>query len=137
MVKKNAKEKWNTNRIKRLDFIDKRLLEKKEARAYINNVGKAMLNCYQIFAKRIKPLPPEPQLSNFQNPSEEQQNSKLLFVAVGTDLATYAIYNTLNKWQTKTKGGLLSVWSPLGKVINRLKSCIKLRPYQQKMLAYG
>ena len=56
-----------------------------------------MLNCYQIFAKRIKPLPPEPQLSNFQNPSEEQQNSKLLFVAVGTDLATYAIYNTLNK----------------------------------------
>ena len=66
--------KWNEDRMKRLDFINKRLREKNEARAYINNVDEAMLEYYQVFAKQIKPLPPEPQLSDFYHPSEAQKN---------------------------------------------------------------
>ena len=31
--------------MKRLDFINKRLLEKNEARAYINNFDEAILEC--------------------------------------------------------------------------------------------
>ena len=46
--------------MKRLDFINKRLLEKNEARAYINNVDEVMLEHYRVFAKQIKPMPPEP-----------------------------------------------------------------------------
>ena len=38
-----ARNEWNKNRKKRLDFINKRLHEKNEARAYINNVDEAML----------------------------------------------------------------------------------------------
>ena len=38
-----ARNEWNEDRMKRLDFINKRLLEKNEARAYINNVDEAML----------------------------------------------------------------------------------------------
>ena len=41
-----ARDKWNGDRIKRLGFINKRLREKNEARAYINNVDEAMLECY-------------------------------------------------------------------------------------------
>ena len=65
MVKKNAKEwfskrkasngkggKWNENRMKRLDFINKRPREKNEARAYIKNVDEAMLEYYRVFAKK-------------------------------------------------------------------------------------
>ena len=54
-----------------------------------------MLECYQVFTKKIKPLPPEPQLSNFYHPSEGQKSGELLFVAVGTGIATYALYKYL------------------------------------------
>ena len=81
--------------MKRLDFIDKRLREKNEARAYINNVDVTLLEYYRVFAKQIKPLSPEPQLLDFYHPSEVQTNVELLFVAVSTGIATYALYKYL------------------------------------------
>ena len=90
-----ARDKWNEDRMKRLDFINRRLREKNEARAYINNVDEVMLECYRVFAKQTKPLPPEPQLSDFYHPSEAQKNGELLFVTVGTGIATYALYKYL------------------------------------------
>ena len=59
--------------MKRLDFIKKRLRDENQARAYINNVDEAMLEFYRVFAKQIKPLPLEPQLSDFYHPSEDQK----------------------------------------------------------------
>ena len=50
-----------------------------------------MLEYYRVFAKQIKLLPPEPKLSDFFHPSEVQKNSELLFVVVGTGVATYAL----------------------------------------------
>ena len=41
-----ARDKWNEDQMKRLDFINKRLREKNEVRTYINNVDKAMLEYY-------------------------------------------------------------------------------------------
>ena len=67
--------------MKRLDFINKRLREKNEARTYINNVDEAILQHYRVFAKQTKPLPPQPLISG-----------ELLFVAVGTGIAKYALY---------------------------------------------
>ena len=55
-----TRDEWNKDRMKRLDFISKRLSEKNEARACINNVDEAMLEYYRVFAKQIKPLPPAP-----------------------------------------------------------------------------
>ena len=87
-----ARDKWNEDRMKRLDFINRRLRERDEARAYINNVDDAMLEYYRVFAKQVKRLPPESQLSDFYHPSEEQKNGELLFVTAGTGIATYALY---------------------------------------------
>ena len=70
-----VRDEWNKDRMKRLDFINKRLHKKKEARAYINNVDEAMVEYYRVFTKQIKPLPPESQLSDFYRPSEVQKNS--------------------------------------------------------------
>ena len=81
--------------MKQLDFINKRLREQNKARAYINNTNEAMLEYHQIFPKKIKPLPPEPQLFDFYHPLEAQKNGELLFVAVGTGIATYALYKYL------------------------------------------
>ena len=69
--------------------------KKNEARAYINNVDEAMLEYYREFAKQIKPLPLEPQLSDFYHSSEGQKNGELLFFTVGTGIAIYALYKYL------------------------------------------
>ena len=90
-----AKDKWNEGQMKRFDFINKRLREKNEARAYTKNIDEAVLEYYQVFAKQIKHLPPELKLSDFYHPSETQKNGELLFVAVGTGIATYALYKYL------------------------------------------
>ena len=55
--------------MKRVDFINERLCEKNKVRVYINNVDEAMTECYRVFAKQIKLLPLEPQLSDFYHPS--------------------------------------------------------------------
>ena len=81
--------------MKRLDLINKRLREWNESRAYINNVDEAMLDCYRVFAKNIKAVPPEPQLSDFYHPSENKKNGEVLFAVVGTGIATYALYKYL------------------------------------------
>ena len=52
-----ARDKWNEDRMKQLDFINKSLCEKNEARAYINTVDEAMLEYYCIFAKKPKKTP--------------------------------------------------------------------------------
>ena len=62
-----ARHKWNEDRMKPLDFINKRLQETNKAKVYISNVDDTMLKCYRVFAKQIKPLPPEPELSDFTN----------------------------------------------------------------------
>ena len=90
-----TRDKWNEDRMKRLDFINKRLREKNEARAYINNTDEAILEYYRVFPRKIKPLPPEPELSDFYHPSETPKNGELLFVVVGTGIATYALYKYL------------------------------------------
>ena len=50
-----ARDAWNRDGMKQLDVINKRLPEKNEARACINNVDEAMPEYYQVFAKQIKP----------------------------------------------------------------------------------
>ena len=89
-----ARDQWNEDRMKRIDFINRRLRGKNEAKAYINN-DEAMLEYYRVFAKKIKTLPREPELSDFYQPSETQKNGELLFVVVGTGITTYALYKYL------------------------------------------
>ena len=57
--------------MKRLDLINKKLRERNEARNHIKNVDKAMFEYYQVLEKKKKkPLPPEPELSDFYHLSE-------------------------------------------------------------------
>ena len=47
-----ARDKWNEDRMERLNFINKILRRKNEARAYINNLDEEMLEYYRVFAKK-------------------------------------------------------------------------------------
>ena len=90
-----ARDKWNEDQMKRLDFIKKRLRGANKAKAYITNVDDTMVEYYRVFAKQIKPLPPEPELPDFYHPSGTQKNGELLFIALGSGIATYALYEYL------------------------------------------
>ena len=56
-----------------------------------------MRKCLNTIAylQNNKPLLPEPELSDFYHPSENQKNGELLFVEVDTGIATYALYKYL------------------------------------------
>ena len=89
------RDKWNQDRMERLDFINKRPRDKKEARDYIGNLDSAMLGYYRIFGVKLKPLPPEPQLSDYYNASDQQKSGELLFVMAGTAISSYSILKYL------------------------------------------
>ena len=70
-----VRDEWNKDRMKRLDFINRRLRERNEAMTCIRNVHEAMLEFYRVFAKQIRPLPLEPELSDFYHLSETPAKS--------------------------------------------------------------
>ena len=47
-----AMDEWNRDRMKWVDFINKRLREKNETRTYINNVDEAMLNTVEYLQNK-------------------------------------------------------------------------------------
>ena len=64
-----ARYEWNRDRMKRLDFMNKDYVKEMRQR----NFDEAMLEYCHVFAKKIKLLPPEPELSDFYHPSEAQK----------------------------------------------------------------
>ena len=87
-LEKLQRQEMNGIEIERNALI---LSEKNGAKAYNNNVDEEMAEYYRIFAKNIKPLPPESELPDFYHPSKNQNNGELLLVAVGTGIATYPL----------------------------------------------
>ena len=85
------RDAWNKECSERLDFINKRLRERNEARAYLRDFDSAMLEYYRIFGSKLKPLRQKPQLSDFYNPSDKQKNGELLFVIIGTAVTSYIV----------------------------------------------
>ena len=83
--------------MKRLDFINKRLREKNEERSYINNTDEALVEYYRVFAKQIRPFPPEPQLSDFCHPSENQKMMNYFLLQWAQALQHMPYTSALNK----------------------------------------
>ena len=96
-----SREEWKKYTVKRLGFINKRLREKNEARAKNNNADKAMLKHYHVFAKRIKPLSPEPQLSEFYRPLEGQKMVNHYLLERVQAWQHMLFTSSLNKLQTR------------------------------------
>ena len=48
---------WDKERLKRLDFINKKLREQQDAKQAITDLEDGMREYYQVFGQKIKPLP--------------------------------------------------------------------------------
>ena len=64
-------------------------------RGYIGDLDSAMLEYYSVLGVKLKPLPPEPQLSDYYTASDQQQSGDLLFVIAGTAISSYIIMKYL------------------------------------------
>ena len=72
-------------------------VKKNETKAFMNNADEEMLEYYRVFTKQIKPLPPEPKLSDFYHPSEAQKIVNYYSLQWVRALQHIPYRNTLNK----------------------------------------
>ena len=81
--------------MKRLHFMNKRLRKKLKRKHISTTLTRQWLSTITYLRKKIKPLPPEPELADFYHPSKNKKNGELLFVVVGTGVVRYALYKYL------------------------------------------
>ena len=86
-----ARTEWNEKRIQRLDFLNERLKKEHHAEQTFDSVDQAMKEYYYVTGgdTKLSPLPPEPVLSDFYTPSEDQKNREILFVIGGMALTGF------------------------------------------------
>ena len=73
-IEKVAKEreKWSEERQQRLDYLNKRIAERKHAARTFANLEVAEEEYYRVTGHRLSPLRDEPKLSDFYNPSRQR-----------------------------------------------------------------
>lgn len=89
-----AQEEWSKRRTERLDWINDELRRQGHAVQTFRDVDAAMREYSQVTGHHIDPLGPEPQLSDFYQPSGDQKDRELAFVVLGmaaTGLVAYRL----------------------------------------------
>ena len=87
-----ARDTWMKDRQERIDFINQRLREQNEAAKYLSNMDEAMKEYFLVTKQRLPQLPPEPKLSDFYHPSDQQKTGEILFVTAGLGAIGYLIF---------------------------------------------
>ena len=91
-----AQAKWSKERTQRLDFINEQLQKEHHAEQEFSDVDTAMKQYYYITGKELPELEPEPTLSDFYTPSEDQKKREISFIIGGMALTGFVAW-TLNK----------------------------------------
>ena len=76
-----AQIEWQQKRQKRIDFINKQLLEEKKAETKFTELDDAMREYSIIFGKDLPPLP-KPKLGDFYTSSDDQHYHEIAFITV-------------------------------------------------------
>ena len=91
-----AQAKWSKERTQRLDFINEQLQKEHHAEQEFSDVDTAMKQYYYITGKEPPELEPEPTLSDFYTPSEDQKKREISFIIGGMALTGFVAW-TFNK----------------------------------------
>ena len=90
-----AHEAWSRRRTERLDWINEELRRQNHAAKALHDLDDAMRLYAQVSGNtKIEPLEPEPQLSDFYQPSSAQKDREIAFVILGmavTGLVAYKL----------------------------------------------
>ena len=86
-----ATSKWNEDRIKTLNFLNRELQAKQQANPDFNNVDQAL----QLYNEDIV-VQNKPQFSDYYEPSEKQTYYEYVFIIGSTLASSYAIYKLIS-----------------------------------------
>ena len=82
--------KWNEDRIKILDFLNRELQAKQQANSDFSSVDQALQLYNEDFVVQNKP-----QFSDYYEPSEKQTYYEYVFIIDSTLASSYAIYKLI------------------------------------------
>ena len=89
-----AQAKWSRRPTERLDWINEELRRQSHSVQTFRDVDAAIREYSRVTGTNIDPLEPEPQLSDFYTPSNEQKDREIAFVVLGlaaTGLVAYEV----------------------------------------------
>lgn len=89
-----AQVAWSRRRAERLDWINEELRRQGHAVRTFQDVDAAIREYAQVTGKTLDPLEPEPQLSDYYQPSTDQKDREIAFVILGmaaTGLVAYKL----------------------------------------------
>ena len=89
-----AQADWSRRRTERLDWINEELRRQSHSVQTFRDVDAAIREYAHITGKNLGPLDPEPQLSDFYTPSNDQKDREIAFVVLGmaaTGLVAYQL----------------------------------------------
>ena len=90
-----AQAKWSKERTQRFDFINEQLQKEHHAEKEFSDVDTAMKQYYYITGKELPELEPEPTLSDFYTPSEDQKKREISFIIGGMALTGFVAWKFL------------------------------------------
>ena len=90
----SAQAEWSRRRTERLDWINEELRRQNHAVKTFRDVDEAMQEYALVFgaSKKLDPLGPPPQLSDFYAPSSGQKDRELIFIALGMAVTGVVAY---------------------------------------------
>ena len=89
-----AQAEWSRWRTERLDWINEELRRQNHSVQTFCDVDTAICEYAHVTGHNLDPLGPEPQLSDFYTPSNDQKDREIVFVVLGmaaTGLVAYRI----------------------------------------------
>ena len=87
-----AQIEWSKKRQERIDLINERLMKEKQAEKRFDDLDVAMKQYYIVTGVQLPELPPEPKLSDFYKPSDDQHYRELVFITVGMTAIAGGLY---------------------------------------------
>lgn len=87
-----SREKWSEERQQRLDYLSKRIAERKHAARTFANLEAAEEEYYKVTGRRLSPLRDEPKLSDFYNPSRQKKDAEIVLAAAGMTIVGLLAY---------------------------------------------
>ena len=92
MCIRDRREKWSEERQQRLDYLNKRIVERKHAARTFANLEVAEEECYRVTGHRLSPLRDEPKLSDFHNPSKQRKDAEIVLAIAGMSIVGLLAY---------------------------------------------
>lgn len=89
-----AQAAWSRKRTERIDWINEELRRQGHAVETFRDVDAAIREYAQVTGKSLEALAPEPRLSDFYVPSDDQKDREIAFIVVGmaaTGLVAYKL----------------------------------------------